>query len=336
MKKILFSLFVSVSATVTLNAKVLTVSNHAITAGKYTTVQEAIDAAAIGDTVYVHGSTTTYGNIKINKRLVLIGAGHSNKETQHNLNSRLESVELTATNSSVLSSGSIIKGFSMSGISGTASNILIERNHVSNITLGGNNWIIKNNFISSTLNVNNNSNIIISNNVLNSVYYSDKPSVIITNNVLLGGVFYSLSYATITNNLIIETRKDNFLYGSQSTYNKNIAVYFDEVNFATLPPVGHTGIGNKNTVDNQFVSDITGKSISVDQARNYDWHLLSTSLGYKYGTDGTDCGIYGGSYPMPNMSGVTQLPQVISMDIQNSVIPVGGTLNVELKAKSIK
>ena len=335
MKKILFSLFVSASATVTLNAKVLTVSNHAITAGKYTTVQEAIDAAAIGDTIYVHGSTTTYGNIKINKRLVLIGAGHNNKETQHNLNSRLESVELTATNSSVLSSGSIIKGFSMSGISGTASNILIERNHVTSITVGGNNWIMKNNF-SGSINVNSNSNAIISNNILSTIYYASTPSVIITNNIFLGGYFYDLKYATITNNIIIERSKGLYYAGSQCTYNKNIGVYFDEVNFVTLPPVGHTGIGNQNTVDNQFVSDITGKSISIEEARNYDWHLLSTSLGYKYGTDGTDCGIYGGSYPMPNMSGVTQLPQVISMDIQNSVIPVGGTLNVELKAKSIK
>jgi hypothetical protein len=64
--------------------------------------------------------------------------------------------------------------------------------------------------------------------------------------------------------------------------------------------------------------------------------LNATSLGVKYGTDGTDCGIYGGSYPMPNMTGATTLPQVISVDIQNSVIPVGGTLNVELKAKSQK
>ena len=335
MKKILLSLFVSASAAVTLNAKVLTVSNHAITAGKYTTVQEAIDAAAIGDTIYVHGSTTGYGNIKINKRLVLIGAGHNNKETQHNLNSSLSSIELAATNSSILSSGTVIKGFSISGIYGTASNVIIERNNISSITVGGNNWIIKNNFISSLI-VQSNSNIIISNNILYYVQNSDKPSVVITNNILLGGYLYSVSYATITNNVIIETRKDNFSNSSQSTFNKNIAVYFDEVNFVTFPPAGNTGIGNKNTVDNQFVSDITGKSISVDQARNYDWHLLPTSLGYKYGTDGTDCGIYGGSYPMPNMSGVTQLPQVISMDIQNSVIPVGGTLNVELKAKSIK
>lgn len=335
MKKILFSLFVSACAAVTLNAKVLTVSNHAITAGKYTTVQEAIDAAAIGDTVYVHGSTTTYGNIKINKRLVLIGAGHNNKETQHNLNSRIDNIEFTATNSSILSSGSILKGFSIGSISGTASNVLIERNYSSNISVGGSNWIIKNNFISN-LSINNASNTVISNNLINSISTSDKPSVIITNNVFIGGGFYYFRYATITNNFFIERRKESYYEGYQNTYNKNISIYFDQVNFVSLPPIGNTGIGNQNTVDNQFVSDITGKSISIEDARNYDWHLLPTSLGYKYGTDGTDCGIYGGSYPMPNMSGVTQLPQVISMDIQNSVIPVGGTLNVELKAKSIK
>lgn len=332
MKKILLSLFVSVSATVTLNAKVLTVSNHAITAGKYTTIQEAIDAAAIGDTIYVHGSTTGYGNIKINKRLVLIGAGHYNKDTQHNLNSSLQYIEFTGTNSSVTSSGSVIKGFSIYATSGAASNVLFERNRMDNLSITGNNCIVKNNFI-GYIGINNSSNVIISNNVISAISGSNQPSVVITNNIFIGGYFSSLEYANITNNIFIE-RRDNSYSTNLCTYHKNISLYYDQVNFVNLPKTGNTGVGNKNTVENQFVSDIIGKTIG--DWRDYDWHLLPTSLGYKYGTDGTDCGIYGGSYPMPNMSGVTQLPQVISMDIQNSVIPAGGTLNVELKAKSIK
>lgn len=334
MKKILFSLFVSAGAAVTLNAKVITVSNHTLSAGKYTKIQEAVDAAAVGDTIYVHGSTTSYGDVKINKRLVLIGAGHNLKETQHNLNVGLNYIYLESTNSSILSSGTIIKGFSIYSLSGTASNILIERNRIAYITVGGDGWLIRNNFIDG-VGVSNAKNIIVSNNILSSVSGSDKPSVIITNNIIIGGTFSDVSYATITNNIFIERRSDGFR-GSQNTYNKNISIYWDQINFYTLPPALNSGVGNLNTVDSQFMTDITGKSFGPSEARNFDWRLNATSLGVKYGTDGTDCGIYGGSYPMPNMTGATTLPQVISVDIQNSVIPVGGTLNVELKAKSQK
>ena len=334
MKKILFSLFVSAGAAVTLNAKVLTVSNHTLSGGKYTKIQDAVDAAAVGDTIYVHGSTTSYGSFKINKRLVLIGAGHNLKETQHNLNVGVDYINLESTNSSILSSGTIIKGFSIYSLSGTASNILIERNKIAYITVGGDGWLIRNNFIDG-VGVSNAKNIIISNNILSNISGSDKPSVIITNNVVIGGGFYDVSYATITNNIFIERRSDGFR-GSQNTYNKNISIYWDQINFYTLPPALNSGVGNLNTVDSQFMTDITGKSFGPSEARNFDWRLNATSLGVKYGTDGTDCGIYGGSYPMPNMTGATTLPQVISVDIQNSVIPVGGTLNVELKAKSQK
>jgi len=332
MKKILLGFALTLGTSFLGHSKVLTVSNHTLSAGKYTKIQDAVDAAAIGDTIYVHGSTTSYGSFKINKRLVLIGAGHNLKETQHNLNSNVDNITLEATNSSILSSGSIIKGFNIYGISGTATNILIERNNIQYFTVGGDGWLLRNNIFGYCY-ISNFKNIIVSNNVFNSVYYSDKPSVIITNNVIIGGAFSSVSYATITNNIFIERRSDGFS-GSQNTYNKNISIYWDQINFYTLPPALNSGVGNLNTVDSQFMTDITGKSIS--DARNIDWRLNATSLGVKYGTDGTDCGIYGGSYPMPNMTGATTLPQVISVDIQNSVIPVGGTLNVELKAKSIK
>jgi hypothetical protein len=36
---------------------------------------------------------------------------------------------------------------------------------------------------------------------------------------------------------------------------------------------------------------------------------------------------------MPNMTGAPNIPQITSMDLQNSVIPISGTLNIELKAR---
>ncbi|NJM93788.1 MAG: hypothetical protein HC842_03225 [Cytophagales bacterium] len=41
----------------------------------YASAQDAITASAAGDTVYIVPSYTSYGNITINKRLVVLGAG---------------------------------------------------------------------------------------------------------------------------------------------------------------------------------------------------------------------------------------------------------------------
>ena len=50
-----------------LQAKVLTVSNRSGNSAQYETVPAAIAAAAAGDTIYIHGSETSYGNIIIDK-----------------------------------------------------------------------------------------------------------------------------------------------------------------------------------------------------------------------------------------------------------------------------
>ncbi len=342
MKKILLSILGATGIVLSANATVRTVNNGTISAGQYTTVQAAVDVSAAGDTVYIHGSTINYGSVSLNKRLVLIGAGHSLSGTQYNLSTYLDYVYLSRGNSTTLPTGSIIKGLIISqGITGTGgslpvNNIIVERNYIGNyIDVCGDNWIAKNNF-SGYVSVNNFNNMIISNNIIQSyILSSTKPSVIITNNIFLSNFYFSgVSYANVTNNIFIEPSFPNFS-GTQSTYNKNIYLYTDPLNFDIFPPAGNTGVGNLNTIADQFVSTIP-LNIAQSASRYYDWHLLSTSLGFGYGTDGTDCGIYGGSYPMPNMTGVTTIPQMQSMDIQNSVIPVNGTLNVEIKARNQK
>jgi len=344
MKKTLLSILGTTALVLSANATVRTVNNGTITAGQYTTVQAAVDASAAGDTVYIHGSVTSYGDVTLNKRIVLIGAGHKPTGTQYNLPTTLSNVYLSRGNSTTLPTGSIIKGINLSGISGTGgslpvNNILVERNYLaSNISICGDNWILKNNFVNNCY-INDFNNVIISNNIFGSsfaIYQSVKPSVIITNNIFLNGFYLTyISYSTFTNNIIIEPGTLNNFSGTQNTYNKNVFIYADPLNFKIFPPAGNTGVGNLNTTASQFVSTIP-LNVDLSSARIYDWHLLTSALGVGYGTDGTDCGIYGGSYPMPNMTGVTTIPQMVSMDIQNSVIPVDGTLNVDIKARNQK
>jgi hypothetical protein len=58
-------------------AKVLTVSNRTGSSAQYATIAAAISDAIAGDTIYVQGSETDYGNIDLNKRLVFMGPGHN-------------------------------------------------------------------------------------------------------------------------------------------------------------------------------------------------------------------------------------------------------------------
>jgi len=340
------TLFALAAICATANAKVLTVSNNSNSPGQYTSVQTAITAAVAGDTIYVHGSVTSYGAITLNKRLVLIGAGYKPTGTQYNLPTVIDYVYLNQSTSSSLPTGSIIKGIAVISISGsgeTASsvnNITLERNFISsNLSVAGKGWIIKNNMIGSVA-VGYNENIIISNNIIGSGNYgiatSNKPSVIICNNVFLKNNYMTdVSYAIIANNFFIEPTTLNYFSGTQNTWNKNIFLYGDETNYKIFPLAGNTGVGNLNTTDPQFVSAIP-LDVTMANARTYDWNLLSTSLGKTYGTDGSDIGFYGGSYPMPNLTGAVNMPQIVSVDIQNSVIPLNGTLNVEIKARSQK
>ncbi|MCE3295728.1 MAG: hypothetical protein K0R65_1442 [Crocinitomicaceae bacterium] len=343
MKKIVLSILAVAGLSLAAQATVRTVSNNTIAAGQYTTVQAAVDASAAGDTVYVHGSATTYGDVTLNKRIVLIGAGHRVEGTQYNLPTTLGNVYLSQGNSTTLPAGSTIKGinitsyFTGQGGALPVNNILLERCYVGGLSFCGNGWIIRNNFLGFA-GINNFSNVILSNNVVQSyITTSDKPSVVISNNVFLRSYISSVSYANITNNLFIEVPQpvSSYFTGTQNTYNKNIFIYADPINFQNFPLSGNTGVGNLNTTAGQFVSTVP-LNVSLSDSRSYNWQLNGSSIGADYGTDGTDVGIYGGSFPMPNMSGVCTMPQMVSMDIQNSVIPQNGTLDVNIKAKGQK
>ncbi len=342
MKKLVFSIFAA-GVGFSAFATVRTVSNNTIAAGQYTTVQAAVDASVAGDTVYIHGSVTSYGDVTLNKRIVLIGAGHKLEGTQYNLPTTMGNVYLSQGNSTTLPTGSIIKGLNITGyLAGQGgafpvNNITAERCYIGGLSICGSGWIVKNNFIGSS-SINNNSNVILSNNFLLSyVTSSDKPSVVISNNVFLRSYISSVSYANITNNFFIEVPlpATSYFSGSQNTYNKNIFIYADPLNYQNFPLAGNTGVGNLNTTAGQFMSTIP-LSVSLSDSRNYNWQLNASSLGADYGTDGTDVGVHGGSFPMPNMSGACTMPQMVSMDIQNSVIPQNGTLDVNIKARGQK
>ena len=76
--KILFFFFFFFSYFVG-NSTVWTVDNNSNSPAQYSDLQLAVDNAAIGDTILVAGSTTSYGDITLDRKLTIIGAGYHNQ-----------------------------------------------------------------------------------------------------------------------------------------------------------------------------------------------------------------------------------------------------------------
>lgn len=59
------------------HATILTVSNSMSAPAQYNDLQTAVDSASVGDTLLVTGTGSSYGNITIDKPLMLVGAGYA-------------------------------------------------------------------------------------------------------------------------------------------------------------------------------------------------------------------------------------------------------------------
>ena len=79
------------------HATIYTVDNNLNSGAMFTDLQAAVDSADNGDTILVSGSGTHYGDITINKKLILIGAGY-NPNNQTGLWSRMTVLRLDSLN----------------------------------------------------------------------------------------------------------------------------------------------------------------------------------------------------------------------------------------------
>lgn len=351
-------LFTSICA----KATVITVSNNPVTAGMYTKIQDAADAAKAGDTLYIHPSGTTYGDISIKKQLTLIGGGYRRDEAPaSNWISEISSISfdetLFETDGSKFIGLHITSniGIPSTGTQALVEKILIERCFIGTVFMRGNNWVVKNS-ITGSVQVGQWSNIIISNNVIKSyVHSSDKPSVLVLNNFFIGGQTNNNYISSITNaifaNNIFLAQDPTFNaspYNSNfNIFNNNAFVISNTSTFNAIPGT-NTGTGNifhkladikladANMILTSSVSSFSRGNNTPVNKDNWTFDLSSSSPGKNYGTDKTDVGIYGGAYPMPNLGGIPNIPFITELNILNSVLPATDDLEFNVKAKSIK
>jgi len=339
MIKVLVASVFAVSSTFNSNATILTVDNNVdAPAGVYTEVQLAADAANPGDSLYIVGSTVSYGVLNVKKELHIFGAGY--KPNKQNAISTKLNVHLWLSVIDIPSGSSVsgVEGYIdvSNGLAGSIlENISISRCQGSVSFNGGNlikNCTITNNRI-TTLPVNGATpltNVLISNNLISypSVMCGVGSTVVIKNNLFFEGST-SFGNTIVTNNIFYGSSHSTV--SSNVTYNNNIT--FGSVDNNLVLTGTNNGGGNFIGVNPSFVN-----VPAVNYNDTYNYNLLLTSPGIAAGTDGTDIGIYGGAYAWPE-GGATSgdgymyaqeadIPQVNQMNVQNASVPLNGTLNV--------
>jgi hypothetical protein len=308
-------------------AALRTVSNAVGQPAQYTDLQTAITASSAGDTVYVMGSGSPYGSVTIDRPITLIGAGYAPPAPA--FATTIGSISLT-----MAGSGSRIMGVAVPSTFYLYGNsVTVERCSAPGmyLTTGSTNNVIRHCYL-SYLDMGQPASLLLSNNIIHSSGYfssSVSSSVIITNNLFMGYptyALYSISNALITNNIFWGSTPVNSTV-TNCTFNKNITYQTAD---NTLPYGSNTGTGNQINV-NPYFTNAPNNAINY----TYNYQLLAFSTGNDAGTDGTDIGIYGGVAPMPGLGGVPRIPRITQFDLQYSVVPQGGSLNVQVKAKKI-
>ncbi len=340
-------------------AGIITVDNRTGSGANFSSVSSAISAAANGDTIYIHPSSVSYGNIVVNKSLVFIGPGH-HPEYTGGMGASIENINLTGGSSGSKFAGLIIN-YIACAVWAQSNNIEISNNYFfyGVVIAGpygdnsdGDNWLIQGNVIiekagwggtkliniNSGSSVNGNSNWIIRNNFIQTLDYQGNnifgylnSTTIIENNIILhrnsnpifftncnGGEFRNnIFWVTNSSFTKIDSNAVNMLFLNNITYHSSGTLEI-------LP-----GTANIDNSDPQFVF-INNNNPKWDQENNYK--LSETSPGHNVGTDGTDLGIYGTNFPF-RMEGYPQdFPRLQYYQVSNTVVPQGGTLEINLKA----
>jgi hypothetical protein len=315
------------------NATSWRVNNNTAIDADFSNLITAIDSVNVGDTLYIEGTQFSYGDIVLDKKLVLIGPGYfldQNDSTQVNFNpAKLHDLIIDQDAVACEIYGLYITGY----IRMDASNVIFARNHYDpsssydGFALAFNNpisnCVITQNFLWK-LNANPNSialNMLITNNYIShALTLNDDCSATIFNNVV--GREITAHNSVVKNNILYDDHYTSGYFGDNSVFEYNIANVQDN----SMPP----GVGNISGIDpNDVFVDYDG---SLGFSEDAKWQLKEGSIAIGYGENGVDCGCFGGTSPYV-LSGLPAVPH-----IYEAIVPTSGSaacgLSVTIKVKS--
>ncbi|HEU5291960.1 MAG TPA: hypothetical protein VFU05_15020 [Cyclobacteriaceae bacterium] len=324
-------------------ATVRTVCNMPYSPGQYTDFNSAMADSNSGDTIYVHGTSTDYGIVTINKSLVVIGTGH-NPDKQNPLVSKF--LQITISSSDVQLIGlrvNTIYSISQSNVVIKKCRIMGSSSVISIVADFSNDWLIEGNIIEST-------------NV-SSLFFGAQPSpgTIVQNNVFLGqtemigglinlstdrtyffnnvflglsgsyNTFFDVHFAEIDNNIFYYSMPNGIMF-TDNFMDNNIS--FGSMDNSFYAP------GSNNLITDPMFENYPGFSVLFDYS--WDLSLDPSSLGHNHGTDATDVGVFGGIGSKFTETGEPSIAEITAFSITSpTTIAPGGTLTISVTSKRV-
>lgn len=304
-------------------AKVITVNNNVNALGQYSSLQTAIDDANVDDTLLVHGGGGNYGNITVTKRLTFIGEGYKNSVGLKAKLTEVNSLRIDTIVDGDVVSGTVIKGFKIFNLNTSLANGLpINNGIVSNCETGaiqlsvGKGWTIINSLCRSVTGTAD--GLEIYNSVISSDISSFKGGLL--SNCVIAGRINNCSFIQCQNSIFTST--SSVLSGSNNIAFINTSFRLDEATANILPASSNTATDCLFEQLPNFIDEI---DYQLDTSRP---NVLTNA-----GTDGTDIGISGGIYPLKQLDGRVNLPQVSAVVIKTGVIAPGDNLIIDVTGR---
>lgn len=320
------------------SAKIWRVNNNVGVTANFTTLSAAVSSASVlaGDTLHVEASLTTYGNLNLTKRLVVLGTGYFldlNPKTQANTNSAIIGELRLAANAS----GSVVMGLTINGfvLILDPNNVVIARNKINNdlqlnpfnLTGSSTNVLIQDNYMSQIYfgSANNNtsySNLRVENNIILGTGGIDLIALgAVTSGQIINNYFVG---ATKAENCLI---KNNFIASFPGTAGSNVVQYNI---FAT---------NNTNFVGTNGNITASAATVFVNPVGNQDagFMLKAGSPGFGAGRDAngnpTDIGPFGNANPYV-LSGMPPIPNIYLLTVPQNVPAGTPSMNVTISTIS--
>jgi hypothetical protein len=314
MKKLL--LFLLLSTLVGFNPDVFAgkwrINNNGVVAD-FISLQEAVNSVYVldGDTLLLESSLISYGAASIYKRVVVLGTGYfllENDSTQAIIG------EATVGDISFYggSEGSILMGFTTTGVYAMVDNLLIKRMRITSMVyVTGDNIVLTQSYVSVVQITNEAQNFQMTNNVVD--------------NTSTGYCFTmgSTSSATITNNIF-----GTIHFAYNSVYRNNIATGTPAAGTSYFEGY-YSVVTNNIGADNQYGSS-NGNQSNIDMTTVFEgfttstdaqWRLKPGSPAIGAGLNGVDCGVFGGPDPYV-LSGMPSIPAIWFMNINGTEVSV--------------
>jgi len=354
-KKITFLTILIILISTALNATVWRVNNRPNVDADFTTLQDAINGASSGDTLYIGGSATTYGDGTFDKQLVVIGAGYwlaENDTTQaYSQDSQVAKLIFNTG-----SEGSFIQGLKIyyndneySLIEINADNIILKKNYIyaNESASGTTHFAIKITGDRSSITIN--QNWINAKNrywgTVYGLYFTGIPTnCIISNNFIrsfneINGSYNAITMATfnLSNDLVIN---NNVIWGTITTYHTFL------VNNILVSGTYNNNVedqSSNNLCNGTQFPDINNNQQNIDMSTVFidyvgyidnDYILKAASPAIGAGVNGGDCGVFSYDYGTNPyvLSGMPEIPAIFGA---SAGATVGTTsLPINIKASS--